>query len=574
MTPAQNDPAQNGPDARRPQAPAEAYPAGYASQGSAAGNAAAGPLSAGSSRRHILRSAGIVGIMTTISRIFGYIRDAVLAAVLGASNSMDAFTVAFRLANLLRRLVAEGSMTAVFIPVFTQYEKTQPKDKVWEFVGTFTTTLGFVLSGIVLFNIALAPWLIRILAPGFASIPGKWELTVFLNRIMAPYLLFIGLAALDMAVLNTRHRFGIPAAAPILLNCSIILCALGLTPLFPERATGVAIGALIGGILQWVCQLPSLFKIGFRWHWKISFTHPEIRRMGRLIVPGLFGIGITQFELIFGSFVASFLDEGSVSSLYYADRVMELALGIFAISLATVILPILSRLAAEKKIEEMKHTMVTIMRDLSFITIPATVGLMVLATPIVQVLFEHGRFTAFDTQRTSFALLFFGLGLFFFSAVKVVVPVFYSLTDMKTPVRIAAIAFLVNVALTLLLVFPLKQGGIALAASLGAAFQLVALLWIFRRRFGALGLKEFLWSMMRVVGASLVMGAFCWWFLHAVGFAHQTKILKTLLLFAGIGLAMVLYLAVCLLIGVREVHEWKDILKQKFKPQISENSAG
>lgn len=515
-------------------------------------------------RRNILRSAGLVGLMTATSRIFGYGRDAVLAMVLGAGNSMDAFTVAFRLANLLRRLVGEGAMTAVFVPVFTQYEKKNPQDKVWEFAATFMTTFGFLLAGIVIFNILAAPWLIRFMAPGFAAVPGKLELTIFLNRMLAPYLLFIGLSALAMAILNTRHVFGIPAATPILLNISIILCALGFAPLFPEPATGVAIGALIGGLLQWTAQLPALFKQGFRWKWKIDFKHPEVRRIGMLIIPGLFGIGITQFELIFGSFVASFLAEGSVSALYYSDRVMELAMGIFAVSLATVILPTMSRLAADKQYDEMKHTMIMILRALSFVTVPATVGLIVLSTPIVQVLFEHGKFTAMDTQRTAFALAFFSTGLFFFSAVKVVVPVFYSLTDMKTPVRIAAAALVVNVVLTLLLLKPLAQGGIAFAWSLAAVFQLGALLWTFRGRYGRLRLREFFAPLAKMAAASLGMGLFCWWFMRAAGFAHRAGWIQAALLLSCIALGMAVYLGLSWVMGVREIQEWKQLLGRKF----------
>ncbi len=518
-----------------------------------------------SPHRRILKSAGVIGVMTTISRFFGYARDAVLAIVLGAGNSMDAFTVAFRIANLLRRLVGEGAMTAVFVPVFTQYEKKNTQDKVWEFAGVFTTTLAFLLAGVVIFNIVLAPWLIKILAPGFHSVAGKWELTIFLNRLMAPYLLFIGMAALAMAILNTHHVFAIPAATPILLNCSIMLGALGLAPWMKEPAVGVAVGALIGGLLQWTFQLPALFRQGFQWKWQVSLAHPEIRKIGRLIVPGLFGIGITQFELVFGSLVASFLAEGSVSSLYYSDRVMELVLGIFAVSLATVILPILSKLAAEKKIEQMKDTVMSVLRTLSFITIPATVGLAVLAKPIIQVLFEHGRFTAADTQKTAFALVFFAVGLFFYSAVKVIVPAFYSLTDMKTPVRIAGLALLINIIFTLALVFPLQQGGIALAASLGAAFQLGALLWIFRKRYGTLGIRGLLKTLLKVCIAAALMGIFCAWFVHATHFFARPFVQRAALLFIDIGLAAGIYLLTCLALGVREFHECIELVHSRLK---------
>ncbi|HRZ86960.1 MAG TPA: murein biosynthesis integral membrane protein MurJ, partial [bacterium] len=288
------------------------------------------------SKKKIVRSALTVSLMTAVSRVCGYVRDATLAAILGAGFSMDAFTVAFRIANLLRRLVAEGSMTAAFIPVFTKYKTDHSKEEVWDFANKMFYTLSLILAVITVVGIVFSPLIVKVMAPGFDSVAGKTALTVLLNRILAPYILCIGLAALAMAILNSLGYFGIPSFTPVLLNLSIIVCTLLFAPFFKEPATATAIGALIGGALQVAIQIPLLKKNGMTFRPHISFTHPAVRKVGQLIVPGIFGIGVTQIELLFGSLIASFLAQGAVSSLYYSDRVMELVLGIFVISLSIV----------------------------------------------------------------------------------------------------------------------------------------------------------------------------------------------------------------------------------------------
>lgn len=511
------------------------------------------------SKKRIVKSALTVSLMTAVSRIFGYVRDLTLAAMLGAGFSMDAFTVAFRIANLLRRLVAEGSMTAAFVPVFTKYKAEKTEKDLWDFANKMFYTLSLILVVITIAGIVFSPFIVKIMAPGFEEVPGKAALTVLLNRILAPYILFIGLAALAMAILNSLGHFGIPSFTPVLLNISIIVCTLLFAPFFKEPAVATAIGALIGGALQVAIQIPLLIRKGMTFRFGISFKHPAVQRVGQLIVPGIFGIGVTQIQLLFGSLIASFLAQGAVSSLYYSDRVMELVLGIFVISLSIVILPEMSKRAAVNDMDGLKDLLSFSLRMVSFETIPAAVGLIVLRVPIIKVLFQHGKFTAADTESTAFALLFFSLGLFFYAGIKVVAPAFYSLHDMKTPVKSAWISLVVNVVLAVLLMKPLRQGGIALAMSVAAAVNVLHLLYVFRKRYGLLDIIGILASIMKILAASLAMGMVSVLLIKLTHFYDRTGIISQAMSLLGAILAGMVTFGVCShLFGVNEM---KDILK-------------
>lgn len=512
------------------------------------------------SKKKIVKSALTVTLMTAISRIFGYVRDATLAAVLGAGFSMDAFTVAFRIANLLRRLVAEGSMTAAFVPVFTKYRIESKEEDVWDFANKMFYTLSLVLALITVIGIIFSPLIVKVMAPGFKNIEGKMALTIFLNRILAPYILFIGLSALAMAILNSLGYFGIPSFSPVLLNISIIFCTLLLSRFFKEPAVATAIGALVGGALQVAIQIPPLIKSGMNFKFGVSFSHPQVRKVGRLIVPGMFGIGATQIELLFGSLIASFLAQGAVSSLYYSDRVMELVLGVFVISLSIVILPEMSKKAAVNDIGGLKDLVTFSLRMVSFETIPASIGLIALRVPIIKVLFQHGRFTAADTEKTAFALMFFSLGLFFIAAVKVIAPAFYSLHDMKTPVKSTWFSLAVNIVLALLLMKPLRQGGIALAMAVAAAVNVIQLVWIFRKRYGRLELRSIFISMIRTLGASIIMGVVCLFVIKLTNFYGMTRTFhQALSLFAAILAGLITYGVSAYLLGCKEIRELRKI---------------
>jgi putative peptidoglycan lipid II flippase len=425
-----------------------------------------------------------MGVMTLLSRVFGYVRDLLLAAILGAAGSSDAFIIALRIPSLLRRLVGEGAMTAAFVPVFARQLRDAPPREAERFAGRAFGTLALLLGLLTLAGVLLSPLIVRGVAWGFLDSAGKWELTVSLNRLMFPYLFFIGLAALAMAILNSLGSFAVPAFTPVLLNLSIILSALLVAPHLEEPAYAFAGGVLLGGFLQLVFQLPFLRARGIRIRPRLGLQDPAVRRVGMLMVPGFVGVGVYQINLIVDAQFASFLADGSVSWLYYGDRITELVLGVFAISLSTVVLPTLSRHFAEGDAGKVAETLSGALRLVAFIAVPATVGLVLLRDPIVQVLFQRGEFGPEDTVQTGWALLGYGVGLLPFSAVKMLAPAFYAQEDTRTPVKVAAACLGFHVAVCALLIGPLGHTGIALATSLASTLNMLLLTWILARRIG------------------------------------------------------------------------------------------
>jgi putative peptidoglycan lipid II flippase len=466
----------------------------------------------------ILKSASIITLVTIASRIFGYVRDQRITLLLGTSLAADSFVLAFRIPNLLRRLVGEGSMTASFIPVFTSYMAEKSREEVWEFANRLFWTLAFVLAVLTVLGVVFSPTVINVFTL-FGEERMEWDLAVQLNRMIFPYVFFIGLAALAMAILNCFHIFGLPAATPILLNISIIVCSIAAVwqlPYFSHPAEALAVGILVGGALQFLVQVPALVKQGMRFNFGISFTHPGVRSVGRLMVPGFFGIGVYQVNFFVDTIFATAdkMPQGSITSLYVADRVMELVLGGYAIAVATAILPLMSHQAAARDFDAMKKTFTFALRIVSFITIPATVGLIVLREPIIQVLFQHGEFVARSTQLTARALMYYAVGLPAFAAIKLIVPAFYSTQDTRTPVIVAAYALVVNIILNTLFLKTFFQtfynGGPAFATSLAAYFNFFLLFVIFRRRFGRLGTWEVLLSLFKIGICSTAMGFLCY----------------------------------------------------------------
>ena len=453
-----------------------------------------------------LRSAGAMAAITFLSRVTGYARDCLQGFLLGAGTGSDAFVIAFRIPNLFRRLVGEGEMTAAFVPVFTRYLQGDDRRAAWRFAGRVLYALGILLAVLVVAGILFSPGLVGLLAYGFQADPAKWELTVALNRLMFPYLLFIGLSALAMAILNATGSFALPAVSPILLNLSILAAALGIGTRINQPAYGFAVGVLIGGLLQFAYQVPALARRGVDFRPRLELRHPGVRRVARLMLPGLFGAGVTQLNLVVDSQFASWLQEGAVSFLYYAIRVTELVLGVFAISISTAILPRLSRLAARGDTGGVRATLSQALRLIGFVTLPATVGLILLRTEIISVLFQRGRFDAEDTAATAWALQFYAVGLFFFAAVKVLAPSFYAYQDTLTPVQVGAVVFLVHIGLNFALIGPLQHGGLALSTSLSAALNVVLLAILFVRRRGRLPLAEIGGSLFRVSLAAVGMG--------------------------------------------------------------------
>ena len=512
-------------------------------------------------KRQILKSASIISVITVVSRILGYVRDQRLTLLLGTSGIADAFVLAYRIPNVLRRLVGEGSMTASFIPVFTDYMRNRTREETWAFANRLFWTFCVVLSALTVLGVIFSPLFVR-----FFSMFGKNQVqldAIYLNRLIFPYILFIGMAALAMAILNCFHIFGLPAATPILLNVSFIVFSVAVVwRHFSSPAAALAVGVLVGGIFQFFLQVPQLVKRGMNFQFGVSFTDPGIRRVGRLMVPGFIGIGIAQINLLVDTiFVnAKVMPEGSLVSLYVADRVTELVLGGYAIAVATAILPMMSHQASAGDYEGMKKTFIFSLRIVSFITIPAAVGLVILREPIVQVLFQHGLFVAESTRLTARALLYYSIGLPAFAAVKLIVPAFYSTQDTRTPVRVAVITLLANILLNVIFLFyffaKLKNGGPALASALAGYFNVFTLFVIFRLRFGRLGTREIAASLAKIAVCAGAMGVVCWGALRYSQFDNIEHFLPRLLVFiALIGGATLTFLGLAWAMRCAEISE-------------------
>jgi len=456
-----------------------------------------------SDNRKIIKGAGIVASATAISRVFGLLRDIIIARFFGAGIATDAFFVAFRIPNMLRRLFAEGAMTVSFIPIFKDAELRGGKAEAREVFDIVFTFLSMVVAVVVVAGILFAPYIIKLIAPGFSDLY-QHELTVYLSRVIFPYIFLICLVALAMGVLNSLGRFAAPAAAPILLNISIILMSVFISPLMDEPVESLALGVILGGILQVVLQVPFLLKEGYMPRINLNFSHPALKRILSLMGPALFGIAVYQINIFVTTILASFLPEGSVSYLYYADRLFQLPLGIFVISMATALLPTMSEQVVSGRVDKMKHSLSFSLKIVSFITLPASAGLFAVSVPVFSLFFQRGEFDYLSTLKTANALQFYVLGLWAIGGVKIVVPAFYSLKDMKTPVWAAAGAFVVNVAFSLLLMGPLLHGGLALATTLSSVLNLGILLYVIRGRVGRVIDKSLVVSFLKsLVGAIL-----------------------------------------------------------------------
>src|SRR5947199_10432971 len=464
----------------------------------------------GEERKPLVKSAGVIGIATFSSRILGFIRDIVLARLFGASAAADAFFVAYRIPSLLRELFAEGSMSAAFIPIFSEYLARRSHRDAWELASAAFTTLLTVLTGVSVLGIVIAPWLVPLIAPGFGNDPGKLALTTLLTQIMFPYLLFIGLSALAMGVLNSIRSFAAPAFSPVLFNIAIIAAAFLLAPLFAEPILAVAVGVVIGGLAQFLSQLPALRPAALLFGRRFDFAHVGVRRIGWLMAPALIGLSVTQINILVSTILASYFP-GGPTYLFYGMRLIHFPLGIFGVALATALLPSLSTQAAKGELDALRGTLGFGLRLIFFMIAPAMVGLMLLRLPIVHLFFEHGQFTAADTQGTAAAVLAYAVGLWAFAGVRIVVSAFYSFQDTRTPVLIAAVALAANIALSLLLMGSLRHAGPALATALSAILNMAVLLVLLARRLGAFGWEAILRSHARVVLASVPIVVTCLW---------------------------------------------------------------
>ncbi|MFH1135949.1 MAG: murein biosynthesis integral membrane protein MurJ [Pseudomonadota bacterium] len=460
-----------------------------------------------SEKKKIAKAAGIVGSATLLSRVLGLIRDQVTAYYFGAGVEADAFFVAFRIPNLLRRLLAEGALTASFIPIFSEYLTTRSRAEAVSLARAALTFFSLVLLLATILGIVSSSWLIRVFAPGFVDDPYKFQLTVTLTQVMFPYIFLVGLLALAMGILNSLDKFAGPALAPVFLNLGMILTVFFLYRFFDPPIMALAAGALIGGVMQLLVQVPYLAGQGGFIGLNFNFKHPALKRIVLLMAPATLGAAAYQISVFINTLLASYLPLGSVSYLYYADRIMQFPLGVFAVAMGTAVLPSMSRQAAANDLKALKSTLSYSLRLVSFITIPAAVGMIVLSEPIIRLLFQRGQFDLAASQATAEALIAYAVGLWSLSAVQVLARVFYSLKDTLTPVKISIVSLATNAVLCLILMWPLKHTGLALASSGGSVVNFILLTVFLRRRLGTLDGRRMLASLARNCLCAALMGA-------------------------------------------------------------------
>ena len=431
---------------------------------------------------NLLRALTSISGMTLLSRILGFVRDFVIARMLGAGAVTDAFFVAFRIPNLLRRLFAEGAFSQAFVPILAEYKNKRTAQETHQLVSRVATILGLCVAGVSILGILGAPFIIWASAPGFLANPEKFELTVSLTRLTFPYIFFMALVALAGGVLNTWSRFNIPAFTPVMLNLSFIVMALFVSPYFavPVKALGWAV--LLGGMLQLAIQLRPLAKIGmlprFDWHWKDE----GVRRVLKLMAPAILGVSASQISLLLNTIFASNLASGSVSWLYYADRLMEFPSGMLGVALGTVLLPSLSKLHAQEDHADFSNLLDWGLRLCLMLTLPAALALALLGVPLISTLFFYGQFSWEAVLQTRWALLAYSIGLTGMIMVKILAPAFYARQDVKTPVRIGMMTLVATQLMNLLFISHLQHAGLALSIGLSACFNAGTLWWILKKR--------------------------------------------------------------------------------------------
>jgi putative peptidoglycan lipid II flippase len=462
-----------------------------------------------SSERQVVGALGSIGAATLASRVLGFVRDMVVALSFGAGPVTDAFFVAFRIPNILRRLLAEGALSTAVVPIFTEYTVTRSPTELVRMLRAVLAAALLVLGLTTLAGIAAAPWVVTFIAPGFADDPAQRTLTVLLTRVMFPYLLLVGLAAYAMGVLNSQGKFFAAALGPAVVNVGMIVTVLALARHVDPPILSLALGVLVGGVGQALAQVPSLGRVGLLVPPSTELGHPALGRVARLLLPAVFGLAAVQVMVFVNTLLASLLAPGSISFLYYADRVMEFPLGVFGVALASASLPSMSRQAAAGDTRGVAATVNFALRLAAYVSIPATVGLVVLSTPLTRLLFERGRFVPSDTVATAEALVWYAVGLVGLAGARITAQAFYAVLEPGTAVRLGIVAIVANLVAAVVLMGPMGHAGLAAASSFGGYVNLGGLLWMARRRFGPLGGRALLRSVVRTSVASVPLLLWC-----------------------------------------------------------------
>ena len=520
-----------------------------------------------------------MGIATFLSRIAGLFREQTFAYLFGAGIWTDAFNVAFRIPNLLRDLFAEGAMSAAFVPTFNSILQKEGKEKALKLTNLTMSAIIVVVGGLTVLGMILAPYIVGLIAPEFASNPHKLAVTITMTRIMFPFLLAISLAAISMGILNSMGEFFIPAIAPAFLNFSMILAGWTLCPLakhFNSPAiTGMAIGAMIGGSLQFIVQLPSLMKYGFRFSWQLDFKDSGIKRIIKLIIPGTVGLAATQINITVSTILATSQGDGAVSWLTYAFRLMQLPLGLFGVAIAQATLPVISRLAAKDDKTEMGQTLAGSIKLTIFINLFACFALFALAEPIIRIIFQHGKFSVADTYATALALRAYSVGLVFFCLIKVLGPAFYALDETKIPVIASITAVIVNIVLNLLFIKTLGYWSLALATGIGAMFNAGILFIMINRRLGGIGKISLFKAIFKTIIATSLSGLLLWKLMPITQKFIEANIKIVTIGFFNTFISLIFTLSVGLLflfaiswiMGIDEANQAFNLIAKKLKPK-------
>ncbi len=501
---------------------------------------------------NLLKSTSTVSAMTLLSRVLGLVRDVVLANLLGASLAADVFLFAQKIPNFLRRLFAEGAFSQAFVPVLKDFQHNRSAEALRGFINRIAGTLGIILLVITFLGVFGSSALVSLFGFGFIGDPEKFELADFLLKITFPYIFFISLTGLCGSLLNSVHRYAIPAFTPVLLNLSLISSAIIVAPLMEQPAIALAWAIFVAGILQLLLQLPFLWREGLlpkpQWGW----SDPGVKRVLKLMLPAIFGVSVSQINLLIDTMIATSLITGSISWLYFSDRLLEFPLGVIGIAIATVILPNLSRKHAQSSVEDFSTMIDWALRLVVLVGIPAAIGLIMLSEPLMLSLFQHGSFNTADAYKGSLSLIAYSLGLTFFMLIKILATGYYSRQDMKTPVRIGIISMVTNIVLNIALYKPLGHVGLALATSIAAAVNAILLYRGLRKNAIYQPEKGWLFWNGRLLIASLAMVATLWLLGEPVSTWQQWSLSQRIVqLIIEIPAAMGAYVFSLLLLGLR-----------------------
>ncbi|HCJ6375243.1 murein biosynthesis integral membrane protein MurJ [Citrobacter sp. RHBSTW-00671] len=501
---------------------------------------------------NLLKSLAAVSSMTMFSRVLGFARDAIVARIFGAGMATDAFFVAFKLPNLLRRIFAEGAFSQAFVPILAEYKSKQGEDATRVFVAYVSGLLTLALAVVTVAGMLAAPWVIMVTAPGFADTADKFTLTTQLLRITFPYILLISLASLAGAILNTWNRFSIPAFAPTFLNISMIGFALFAAPYFHPPVLALAWAVTVGGVLQLVYQLPHLKKIGMLVLPRVNFRDEGAMRVVKQMGPAILGVSVSQVSMIINTIFASFLASGSVSWMYYADRMMEFPSGVLGVALGTILLPSLSKSFSSGNHDEYCRLMDWGLRLCFLLALPSAVALGILAKPLTVSLFQYGKFTAFDAAMTQRALVAYSVGLIGIIIVKVLAPGFYSRQDIKTPVKIAIVTLILTQVMNLAFIGPLKHAGLSLSIGLAACLNASLLYWQLRKQKIFTPQPGWAWFLTRLVISVLVMSAALVGMLYMMpDWSQGTMVWRVMRLLAVVVVGIVAYFAALAVLGFK-----------------------